>query len=138
MLNDVVSLVRRVAAVVAVLALAAGNVAVCAGWQATAEARMACCMNGASCPMHTSEGHDHASRSDVNQTQADSCCAASSQRHDSSSPGPAFAASSMIALAPVATCSLTSTVLPAQKWRALAPLLVSSVPKHLLLSVFLV
>jgi len=138
MLSEMVGFVRRIAAVFAVLALGAGNIAVCAGWQTTAEARMACCMSSANCPMHKSEGHDHSSTSGVSQTQADSCCAASSQRRESSSPGSTFAVSGPIALVPAAVFSLPMTVTPAQEWRALVPLRVSSVPKHLLLSVLLV
>jgi hypothetical protein len=138
MLSEVVRLVRRVAAVVAALALAAGNVAGCAGWQATAEARMACCMNGTSCPMHKSESHDRSSKNSVSQAQADSCCAASAQRRESSSPGSTFAASGVIALVPAALFSVPTSDLRPQDWRALVPLPVSPVPKHLLLSVFLV
>ncbi|HJZ74013.1 MAG TPA: hypothetical protein VKE51_19875 [Vicinamibacterales bacterium] len=137
-LSEVVSPARRIAAVVAILALGAGKVGVCAGWQATPEARMACCMSGASCPMHKSEGHDHSSKNGVSQAQADSCCAASAQRTESTSPGSTFAASGVIALMPAAVFSSPMTVLSAQEWRAPVPPLVSSVPKHLLLSVFLV
>jgi hypothetical protein len=138
MLNDVASLARRVAAVVAILALAAGNVAVCAEWQGTPEARMACCTNGTSCPMHKSEGHDGSSKNTVSQAQADSCCAASAQRRESSSPGSTFVQSGVIALVPAAVFPLPATELRPQEWRALVPLQASSVPKHLLLSVLLV
>ena len=131
-------LIRRAAAVVAVLTLAVGNVAVCAGWQATAEARMACCMNGTACPMHKSDSHRPSSTRVVSQPQADSCCAAASQGRDSSAAGSTFAASGMIALAPVAAITAPSIAFASQEWRALVPLPVSSTPKHLLLSVFLV
>src|SRR5262249_13765049 len=131
------TLARRIAAVAAILALGAGNVAVCASWQATPEARMACCMNGTTCPMHKSEGHDHSSKNSVSQAQADSCCAASAQRRESSFPGSTFASSGAIALMPAAVFSLPP-VLSAQEWQAAVPPLVSSVPKHLLLSGFLV
>src|SRR5262249_26431533 len=92
------TLARRIAAVAAILALGAGNVAVCASWQATPEARMACCMNGTTCPMHKSDGHDHSSKRSFSQTQADTCCAASSQRRDSSAAGSLFTSSGLIAL----------------------------------------
>ncbi len=137
MLSEMVSLARRIAAVIAVLVLGAGNVAVCAGWQATAEARMACCMSTTTCPMQSSEDH-HSAKGGVSQTQADSCCAASSQRRESSSPGSYFAASGVIALVPLPVFSIPATVVPPQEWRALVPLRVSSVPKHLLLSVLIV
>src|SRR5436309_3910490 len=93
---------RRSAAFVAALAWCAGNVAVCAGWQATPEARMACCMDGTTCPMHKSDHREHSSTHSVSQTQADSCCAAGAQRRDSVSAGSTIAASGLIALVPVA------------------------------------
>src|SRR5439155_21194149 len=92
---------RRLAAVVAVLALCAGNLAGCAGWQATAEARMACCMNGTRCPMHKSDNHEHSATRRVSQAQADSCCAAAAQRRDAAAAGSTFAAAGVIALVPV-------------------------------------
>jgi hypothetical protein len=129
---------RRVAAFVAALALCAGNVAVCAGWQATPEARMACCMDGATCPMHKSDKHEHFSRHVVSQAQADSCCAAAAQRRDSAAAGSTFAASGVIALVPIAAFGVQVRAFMSQQWRALVPLPVSSTPKHLLLSVLLV
>ena len=129
---------RRMAAVVAALALCAGNLAVCAGWQATPEARMACCMSGTDCPMHKSEGHEHSSKGSFSQAQADTCCAASSQRRDSSAAGSLFTSSGMIALIPAAPFIGPTQEPMAQAWRPLVPLPVSSKPKHLLLSVFLV
>jgi hypothetical protein len=129
---------RRIAAFVAVLALCAGNVAVCAGWQATPEARMACCMNGTSCPMHKSEGHDHSSKRGVGQAQADSCCAASAQRRDSAAAGSMFASSGAITLMPAVLFTVPPTVPASEEWRALVPRRASPIPKHLLLSVFLV
>jgi hypothetical protein len=88
--------------------------------------------------MHKLEGHDHSSKSGVSQTQADSCCAASAQRRESSSAASTFASSGVIALVPAAVFSVSATVPAAQKWRALVPLPVSSVAKHILLSVLLV
>jgi len=129
---------RRGAAFVAALALCAGNVAVCAGWQATPEARMACCMDGATCPMHKSDRHEHSSRRAVSQAEADSCCAAAAQRRDSAAAGSTFATSGVMALVPVAAFIVPVSAFMSQDWRALVPLPVSSTPKHLLLSVLLV
>jgi hypothetical protein len=136
--KEVLTLIRRLSAVVAILTLCVGNVALCAGWQATPETRMACCMSGPSCPMHKSESHDHSSKNGISQAQADSCCAASAQRRESSSPASTFGSSGVIALVPAAVFSVPTTVRAAQEWRVLVPLPVSSVPKHLLLSVLLV
>ena len=129
---------RRIVAVVAVLALCAGNVAVCAGWQVTPEARMACCMNGTTCPMHKSERHDHSSKGAFSQAQADTCCAASAQRRDSAAAGSMFASSGAITLMPAVLFTVPPKLPKAEEWRALVPLRVSPVAKHLLLSVFLV
>jgi len=133
-----VILIRRASAVVALLALVVGNVAVCAGWQATPEARMACCMNGTTCPMHKSDSREHSSKQVVSQAQADSCCASAAQRRDSAAAGSTFAASGVIALVPVPAFTVRVSAFGSQEWRALVPLRVSSVAKHLLLSVFLV
>jgi hypothetical protein len=136
--REVVGVIRRAAAIVAVLTLAVGNVAQCAGWQATPEARMACCMDGATCPMHKSDSHKSSSSRVVSQAQADSCCAAATQGRDSSAAGSIFAISSVMALVPVTAFTVPSNAFASQEWRALVPLPVSSTPKHLLLSVFLV
>jgi hypothetical protein len=99
---------------------------------------MACCMDGTSCPMHKSDHHEHSSTHSLSQTQADSCCAAGAQRRDSVSAASTFVASGVIALVPVAAVTVPVSALNSQEWRALVPLRVSSVAKHLLLSVFLV
>ena len=120
------------------LALCAGNAAVCAGWQPTPEARMACCVRAAGCPMHGANGHGHDLRQPLSQSQADSCCAAASQRSQSGTAKVSFATSAVITLAPTSlfTAPTTAAVRPA--WRALVPLPGSTRPKHLLLSVLLV
>jgi hypothetical protein len=134
-----VIIIRYLAALAAVMGLAAGNVAVCAGWQPTPEARMACCLTGTSCPMHDSDGHGHDSTGGgLSQTQADRCCAASAERRESPSAASLFASSGAIALVPTDMIFVPATVPAAQEWRELVPLRASSVQKHLLLSVLLV
>ena len=136
--TDVVSVIRRLTAVTSVLTLCVGNVAVCAGWQATPEARMACCMNATSCPMHKSESHHHGSHHQVTQTQADSCCA-ESERNDSATSQTTFVSSGTVALVVAIVPVVVVPIVPAlQEWRAFVPRPVSPVPKHLLLSVLLV
>ena len=128
---------RRLVAIVAVLTLSAGNFALCAGWQATPEARMACCRDEATCPMHKSESRSGA-RHTVSQAQADNCCAGSERTHSTTTTS-TFVPSGIVALAPATMPVVTSPNVPAlQDWRALVPLPVAPVPKHLLLSVFLV
>jgi hypothetical protein len=136
--TNVVVLSRRLVVIAAVLTLCAGNHAVCAGWQATPEVRMACCRNEATCPMHKSESRDSGTRHAVSQAQADNCCAGSERTH-STTTNPTFVLSGIVPLAPATMPIVTSPNTPAlQDWRALVPLPVSPVPKHLLLSVLLV
>lgn len=138
MLKSMVRLGRSVAAVAAVLALIAGNLTVCAGWQATPEARMTCCMTAPDCPMHDSSSHGASARHMPSQQQADDCCAVTPNRTQSSAATPTFALSSVTTL-PAAVLSVVPVVVPAlQEWRVLRTLPVSPVPKHLLLSVLLV
>ncbi len=129
---------RRVSAVVLSLAFLAGDVALCAGWVATAEARMACCADEDTCPMHRSDGQTEGDRV-VTQAHADSCCAASEpERTDQSTP--TFA--STISSAVLGTASALPATLPVLvlrgAWQIAVPLPPDSVPTHVRLSVFLV
>jgi hypothetical protein len=135
----VVRLVQRLAALALTFGLMAGNAAICAGWMPTPEARMACCADGAQCPMHKGHSHHSGSERVPTQAQADSCCA-SSEGKTSNQSSPTFVAT---ITAPVLGAG---TVLPANVpalvlsdgWRTSAPMPVAPVPKHVLLSVFLV
>jgi hypothetical protein len=130
--------VRRLAAIATVLTLCVGNLAVCAGWQATAEARMACCQDESTCPTHKSDSHHSAVKHAVTQAQADDCCAGS-ERGDSATTTATFALSAVV--------TFTAVILPVvadsnaqalQDWRAFVPLPPPPIPRHLLLSVLLV
>lgn len=129
---------KRALALAAVLTISAGSWAECAGWQATPEARLACCVEGDACPMHANAAPDSESTAVVSQTEADGCCAAS-ERDDSIPSSPNFVPS--VSLEAVASPVLL-VVLPTRAsfdfWRALTPLPGTQVPKHLLLSVFLI
>lgn len=116
--------------------VATGGLGLCAGWAATPEARMACCTEGAGCPMH--ELADDGAAAMISQADADRCCAASER----DTPP---AASSMLALttalAPVATPAVmlpAPAISRADAWRGLVPLPGRVVATHLLLSVFLI
>jgi hypothetical protein len=136
--RSVVRVLGRFAVFAAVLTLCVGDVAACAGWEATAEARMACCQDEASCPMHKSEAHGAASNHHVTQAQADNCCAGS-ERNNSAATRAAFASLGLVVLVPASIALVVMPSVPAlEQWRALAPLPISPVPKHLLLSVLLV
>ena len=120
------------ASVVCVLAVAQSALAQCAAGQATPEARLRCCQDGA-CPMH-----HHEDRTPIRQAAADDCCA-QSPRHESSPSNVAFATTITLAvlqsLPPVAV-SLSPTTPPSAPWETPSP--PTHVPKHLLLSVLLV
>lgn len=128
---------RRLSAVLLTVALAAGQAGVCAGWMASPEARMACCSDDGSCPMHKPESEDGSARV-VTQAEADRCCAASEQDDSAPSPaGPAFVVTLAIALSPVPAL-LPEPESHASISRASLPRPPAHVPKHVLLSVFLV
>jgi hypothetical protein len=135
----VVRLVQRLAAVALAFGLMAGNAAAgCAGWSATPEARMACCVDG-ECPMH--EGHSPRSGSEriLTQAQADSCCAAAEGRNSHQSK-PSFVTAltaAVLGVGVVLPANVPALVL-SDAWRTSAPIPVAPVPKHVLLSVFLV
>ena len=128
---------RRCSVVLLTLALATGQAGVCAGWMATPEARMACCSEDGPCPMHKSESEDGPTRV-VTQAEADRCCAAS--EHEDSTPSQsnaAFFVTLAVALIPVPGL-LPAPEAHAEIWRASVPIPTGHVPKHVLLSVFLV
>jgi hypothetical protein len=133
-----VALFHRLAAVLLCLGLVAGNSAVCAGWSAAPEARMACCTANGACAMHGSGSHRAGPHRTVTQAQADRCCAASER--DESAPS---SAASMLPVLPAAVAHPAAFSVPdpaslIQTWRTLVPVPPAHVPKHLLLSVLLV
>jgi hypothetical protein len=134
----VVTFSRRLSTALLTLALAAGQAGVCAGWMPTAEARMACCSDDGPCPMHKSASRDDGSNRVVTQPEADGCCAASERDDSTPSPsGSAFFVTLAVVVGPVS--ALLPELQPhAGIWRALVPIPSAHVPKHLLLSVFLV
>jgi hypothetical protein len=135
----VLRLVQRLAAVALTFGLMVGNAAICAGWLPTPEARMACCAEGVECPMHKGDSHRSESGRVLTQVQADSCCASSEGQHSNQS-NPSFVSTITVAVLGV------GVVLPANvpalvlsdAWRTSAPIPIAPVPKHVLLSVFLV
>lgn len=89
--------------------------------------------------MHKRESHDSASARVLTQVQADACCAAS-ERENSSPSSPTFvAAISPAVLGPgiVLPVSVPALVL-SDDWRTYSPIPTPRIPKHVLLSVFLV
>jgi len=130
-----VLLYRRLAAVLCVLALTQSSWVECAGWQASAEARRSCCEQSANCPSHKD---DQEGRRTVTQAAADACCA-SSDSGESAPLSTPFAASITLAVLQPALPSFVPLPLNTSFGTAeFVGLRASPVPKHLLLSVFLV
>jgi hypothetical protein len=128
---------RRVAAVLLTLGIVAGVWRPCAGWAATAEARMSCCDRMAMCPMRKPVGDRSAPR--VGQNEADTCCAAADRPETTPSSVTVVAAPPVVAV--LALFAEPSTGLPVTMadWHGPPPLLASrQLPRHLLLSVFLI
>jgi hypothetical protein len=132
-----VLVIARGVAAVLIAVLSAGPVSRCGGWQATPEARMACCLAGATCPMHTSDDDGPGATRGVTQAEADSCCAAGAP--DDASP----TAQSLAAVIAIASTAPPLLLPPPLKPRAAsvndpAPARDHGVSRHLLLSVFLI
>ena len=133
------ALVQRLSAVLLCLGILAGNTAVCTGWLPTAAARMACCADGGNCPMHREDSHGSRGTGVLTQAEADSCCAATEPENSGQST-PTFAAPDPVkASGPGAVLPLPIAALVRRDgWRTAAPIPLAHVPRHVLLSVFLV
>lgn len=132
-------LLARAAALIVALTLSTAGWAECAGWQTTPEARMACCTDSGLCPMHGSSDSSPGSQRAVTQAQADSCCAASDTDHSPASAAFSMSLSAALVPSPFETLALV-TAPPAAlgAWRTHLPRPDSQVPRHVLLSVFLI
>ena len=132
-------LLHRLTATLLCLGLIAGNAALCAGWAPTPEERMACCAEGGSCPMHQGESHDSSSQHEMTQGEADSCCAASTPEQSNRATSTLVVAVSLAMIGPgvVVPASVPALVL-SDHWRTAVPIPATPIPRHVLLSVFLV
>ncbi len=137
--RSVRSFLRRVLAASLGVMLTAGPVGLCAAVTPTPEARMACCTDSDTCPMHDSGARSSGSHHQPSQSQADQCCVASERDTPNQSMpmtvlGPATPVLGTSVLLPLHIPALVRT----DAWRTATPLLVTPVPRHLLLAVFLV
>ena len=131
-------LVQRLAALALTFGLMAGNAAICAGWLPTPEARMACCAEGGECPMHNGDAHRSGPGRVLTQVQADSCCASSEgQQSNRSNPSFATAITAAVLGGGVVLPANVPALVLSDAWRTSAPMPIAPVPKHVLLSVFL-
>jgi hypothetical protein len=135
-----VAVAQGFASFAVIVVLLASNTAVCAGWAASPQARMACCAGGGdACPMHKSKSHGSAGKHAISQTQADACCAATEQQHSNQS---AQAHTSVMSSAVLGAGVIVPVAIPAlmtrDGWRTGVPNPAAPIPKHVLLSVFLV
>ena len=134
-----VRLVQRFSVVALTLALSAANAAVCAGWMPSPEARMACCADGAECPMHKGDSHRSGSGRGLTQAQADGCCASSEgKKANQSNPSSVTPITVAVLGVGVVVPAPIPALLLSDAWRTSAPIPSAPVPKHVLLSVFLV
>jgi hypothetical protein len=133
-----VRFLNRLFAVVLSLVLIGANAAVCAGWSPAPEARMACCAKTDECPMHGSGSHDVARGHSHTQAQADACCAASERHSTRTIPALTAAISSAVLGTGIVMPTCAPAIVSSDGWRTDTPVPSASVPRHLLLSVFLV
>jgi hypothetical protein len=132
-------IVHRLFALVLSVLLFAGNGVVCQGWAATPEARLACCADDDTCPMHKDEQggsgveHVHA------QAAADACCAASESHQSNEQRPTAQTVFSSLILGPgVLVPVIAPQLVTSDAWRTAVPIPMAPVPRHVLLSVFLI
>jgi hypothetical protein len=132
-----VALIHRIAALALLLPLLASNAALCAGWMPTPEARLACCSESGACPMHKSDVPHAESSRVLTQAQADTCCAASNR--DSSQSSGTFVGTITRAVLGTATVHLfvASDQHRRAEWRTAVPASTAPIPRHVLLSVYL-
>jgi hypothetical protein len=131
----VVPFCHRLAAVLCLVALTQSSWVECAGWQASAEARRSCCEQSANCPSHKG---DQDSPQRVTQAVADSCCAASEPDKSGPSTTPFAISITLAVLQPALPAFAPLPLETLFDTRESVGLRASPVPKHLLLSVFLV
>lgn len=128
-------LLRRVAASALILIVSVGGLGCCAAWAASADAEMGRRADGDACPMHQAPNPDDTTTA----LQATESCCPPVARADATPAVAPFAP--MTVLAPAvgpASFVVPSTGHPRQAQQAPAFVPGSPVPKHLLLSVFLI
>lgn len=89
--------------------------------------------------MHKGDSHRFGSGGVLTQVQADSCCASSEgQKSNQSNPSSVTAITAAVLGVGVVLPADVPALVLSDAWRTAAPLPIAPVPKHVLLSVFLV
>jgi hypothetical protein len=89
--------------------------------------------------MHQAESHASRHQQAMSQAQADACCAASEgQRSNQSAPSFVTVIPGAVLGAGVVLPVPVPSLVVSDAWRTAAPVPIAPVPRHLLLSVFLV
>jgi hypothetical protein len=88
--------------------------------------------------MHSAGSDRAVSQTAVTQAQADTCCALSERSPSTPSSSSHVVAFTLIDISTLVSIPLPETVPLRDSWRAVVPIAVSPVPRHVLLSVFLV
>lgn len=99
---------------------------------------MACCSEDAGCPMHKDDSGSPGPSRTLTQAQADACCASSEREPNQSGPTVIVAISNTVLGSGSVLPATVPTLVLSDRWRISAPLPAAPVPKHVLLSVFLV
>jgi hypothetical protein len=100
---------------------------------------MACCEEGDPCPMHDGQSLNSSADGGISQAQADACCAASEHQHpNQSAPSVLMVISSAVLGAGIVLPAPVPSLVASDAWRTHAPSPLVPVPRHVLLSVFLV
>ncbi len=136
-LRKVRLLLWRVVSAIVALVLTAGGVRLCAGWEATSDARMACCTKRSACAMRRGAPDSKATR--VTQAQADACCAAADRPESTPSSAAIVLHPPLVSVAALVVALASTTTLEPEWGSATSPPgFRTGVPRHLLLSVFLI
>jgi hypothetical protein len=136
-LRQVRFLLPRVVSAIVALVLTAGGVSLCAGWEATADARMACCTKRSACAMRRGTADSKATR--VTQAQADACCATADRPESTPSSTAIVVHPPLVSVAALVVALASTTTLEPEWGSATSPPgFRIGVPRHLLLSVFLI
>jgi len=127
---------RRAVVAVIVIYMASGSLELCAGWQASPAARVACCEDELTCPQHPSS--DAGAMVTPTQAAADLCCATSEQNDSPQQASAVHSATTVAPIVSVTSHTLVPTTTLLHFWPPFVPPPGRQIHTHLLFSVFLI